>query len=135
MEAPRGEKRDHGRLIETPPRLPSDVGVVEDVFSPPRTCDTLPDRQTTIAHFNYAPTTKTTVVTTTTTTHISFPPLLLQPPKNLGDLDHKTYPLVHAPTPVAIKNFTFELNGKVSHFKESDTPEQSLVEVCTLLAN
>jgi len=83
----------------------------------------------TVGQFSLAPTTQTTVVTTTTTTTTSFPQLLMRPPRNLNELDPKEFPLAAVPTPSNLKRFCFDLNGKPTHFRETDDPEQSLREV------
>ena len=82
-----------------------------------------------VGQFSFAPTTQTTVVTTTTTTTTSFPQLLMRPPRNLNELDPKEFPLAAVPTPSNLKRFCFDMNGKPTHFREMDDPEQSLREV------
>lgn len=84
---------------------------------------------TTLAQLSYAPATQTTIVTTTTTTTTTFPPLVMKPPRNLGDRDPKLYPLASAATPPSIRNFTFDIDGRLGCFQEADNPEQSLTEV------
>ncbi|PUU77598.1 hypothetical protein B9Z19DRAFT_1128134 [Tuber borchii] len=87
----------------------------------------------TVGQFSLAPTTQTTVVTTTTTTTTSFPQLLMRPPRNLNELDPKEFPLAAVPTPSNLKRFCFDLNGKPTHFRETDDPEQSLRELDMLV--
>lgn len=82
-----------------------------------------------VGQFSFAPTTQTTVVTTTTTTTMSFPQLVMRPPRNLNELDPKEFPLAATPTPPNLKRLCFDLNGKRTHFRETDDPEQSLREV------
>ncbi|KAF2841957.1 WD40 repeat-like protein [Patellaria atrata CBS 101060] len=81
---------------------------------------------TTLAQLSYAPATKTTVVTTTTTTTTSFPPLIIQAPRNISERDPKLYPLASAPTPSVLQNICFDLNGRPVLLQESDGPQQSL---------
>ncbi|KAK9367363.1 WD40-repeat-containing domain protein [Lipomyces kononenkoae] len=102
-----------------------------------------------IGSYSLAPTTKTTVVstTTTTTTTTNFPPLVLNPPRRrrmLSDvasdantfetetLDPLVYPLADQPTPAALRSFSFELGGRVSHFSETNSAEP-LVELQQML--
>lgn len=84
---------------------------------------------TTVAQFSFAPTTQTTVVTTTTTTTTSFPQMVMKPPRNLNRLDPKEYPLASQPTPVSLKRFCFEVDGKPTNFREADDAEESIREV------
>jgi hypothetical protein len=84
-----------------------------------------------LGQLSYAPATQTTVVTTTTTTTTSFPPLILRAPKHLYDRDPKQYPLAASPTPAAIRDFTFDVNGKPACFREADDLEGSLQQVCS----
>ncbi|KAK9354795.1 WD40-repeat-containing domain protein [Lipomyces doorenjongii] len=103
-----------------------------------------------IGSYSLAPTTKTTVVstTTTTTTTTNFPPLVLNPPRRRkllsevrpdlhlfhGEvLDPLVYPLADQPTPAALRSFSFELGGRVSHFSESTNSAEPLVELQHLL--
>ncbi len=88
---------------------------------------------TTVGQFSYAPTTQTTVVTTTTTTTLTFPQLVMKPPRMLNELDPKEFPLAAVPTPAPLKRFCFDLNGKPTHFREEDNAEQSIREVCLAL--
>lgn len=82
-----------------------------------------------MAQFTFAPTSTRTVVTTTTTTTTTFPPLVFPPPRSLDDLDPRTHPLAQADTPSSLKNFVFNIDGRPTHFHESDDPERSLYDV------
>lgn len=80
------------------------------------------DSQGTLGQFSFGPATQTTVVTTTTTTTTKFPPLVMPNPQHATDLDPKHYPLAASPTPAALRNFGFSLDGKSVVFREaSDT--------------
>lgn len=91
-------------------------GLPQDVSG---TLPPLPPRST-LGRFSYAPATQTTVVTTTTTTTTSFPPLVLNGPRHLGDLDPKLYPLASSPTPPSLKKVCFELGGVPACFHEAE---------------
>lgn len=82
-----------------------------------------------LGQISYAPATQTTVVTTTTTTTTSFPPLLLKAPRHLYDRDLNSYPLAASSTPEAIKNFSFDINGKPICFEETEDIDGSLLQV------
>ncbi|KAF2089472.1 WD40 repeat-like protein [Saccharata proteae CBS 121410] len=83
---------------------------------------------TTLGQLSYAPTTQTTVVTTTTTTTTSFPPLLLNAPQQLHLRDPKLYPLACSPTPEFLKDFQFNIGGRLARFREADDAQQTLQE-------
>ncbi|KAF3905404.1 Beta-TrCP [Orbilia brochopaga] len=87
----------------------------------------------TIGQLSFVPTTRTTVVTTTTTTTTSFPPLVIKPPRSLGQLDAKEYPLAASPTPLALKRFCFDLDGHPTYFRESDDPNKTLINLQNLV--
>ncbi|KAK9478646.1 WD40-repeat-containing domain protein [Lipomyces japonicus] len=100
-----------------------------------------------VVSFGLAPSSKTTVVstTTTTTTTTTFPPLILHPPKQRVlkskelskpdstytdvPLDPRQYPLADQPTPQTLRNFTFEMGGKLSVFNETENLEQSILQL------
>jgi F-box and WD-40 domain protein CDC4 len=82
-----------------------------------------------IGQFSFAPATRTTVVTTTTTTTTNFPPLILNPPHSARDLNPKLYPLASYPTPSALRNFQFELDGQSVIFNEPEDTDTALHEV------
>lgn len=73
--------------------------------------------------------TQTKVVTTTTTTTTSFPPLLLNPPLHLHDMDPKQYPLAAAPTPASMKKFSFNVGGSRTTFEEADDSLMNIAQV------
>ncbi|KAJ5082942.1 hypothetical protein N7532_011985 [Penicillium argentinense] len=79
--------------------------------------------------FSFAPTTRTTVVTTTTTTTTSFPPLIIQPPRAIKDLDARQYPLAASPTPAALRNFNFKIGDKSIVFNEPEDIAGTAVEL------
>lgn len=81
-----------------------------------------------MAQFTFAPTSTKTVVTTTTTTTTTFPPLLFPPPRSLGDLEPRLYPLAQADTPAALRNFVFNIDGRPTFFQENEDPERSLYD-------
>ncbi|KAF2431640.1 WD40 repeat-like protein [Tothia fuscella] len=81
-----------------------------------------------LGQLSYAPATQTTVITTTTTTTTQFPPLILREPKNLSDRDPKKYPLAASPTPAALKDFCFDVDGMPAYFHEEEVVEDSLNE-------
>jgi hypothetical protein len=82
-----------------------------------------------MAQFTFAPTSTRTVVTTTTTTTTTFPPLVFPPPRSLDDLDPRMHPLAQADTPSSLRDFVFNIDGRATHFHESDDPERSLYDV------
>ncbi|KAL4779309.1 WD40-repeat-containing domain protein [Aspergillus varians] len=82
-----------------------------------------------IGQFSFAPATRTTVVTTTTTTTTTFPPLFIKPPRAIQDLDPKLYPLASSPTPSALKNIKFDLEGKSVIFNEPDDTTATIEEI------
>jgi F-box and WD-40 domain protein CDC4 len=82
-----------------------------------------------IGQFSFAPATRTTVVTTTTTTTTNFPPLILNPPRSAHELNPKLYPLASYPTPSALRNFQFELDGQSVVFNEPEDTDAVLHEV------
>lgn len=82
-----------------------------------------------IGQFSFAPATRTTVVTTTTTTTTNFPPLILNPPRSARELNPRLYPLASYPTPSALRNFQFELDGQSVVFNEPEDTDAALQEV------
>lgn len=81
-----------------------------------------------LAQFSFAPATKTTVVTTTTTTTTTFPPLIINAPRALRDLDPKQYPLASSPTPASLRNIKFQLGGKLVVLDEPEYSAGTLKE-------
>jgi F-box and WD-40 domain protein CDC4 len=86
---------------------------------------------TAIGQFSFAPTTRTTVVTTTTTTTTSFPPLTIQPPRAVKDLDARLYPLASSPTPSTLRNLKFKIGDKSIVFNEPEDTTSATAEVRT----
>jgi len=86
-----------------------------------------------IAQFTFAPTSTRTVVTTTTTTTTTFPPLVFPPPRLPEELDPRIHPLAHVETPPSLRDFVFSIDGRPTHFHESEDPQRSLYEVLSLL--
>lgn len=82
-----------------------------------------------IGQFSFAPTTRTTVVTTTTTTTTSFPPLTINPPRAVKDLDVRQYPLASSPTPAALRNLKFKIGEKSIIFNEPEDTINAAAEV------
>ena len=82
-----------------------------------------------IGQFTFAPTTRTTVVTTTTTTTTSFPPLTINPPRAVKDLDARQYPLASSPTPAALRNLKFKIGDKSIIFNEPEDTTNAAAEV------
>jgi len=111
---------------ENPPTLAADEGMSEGLRS---SSAASVQQYAALGQLSYAPATQTTVVTTTTTTTTSFPPLLLKAPRHLYDRDPKQYPLAAASTPDAIKNFSFDIDGKPICFQETDDLDGSLLQV------
>lgn len=83
----------------------------------------------TLGQFSYVPATQTTVVTTTTTTTTSFPPLQLNGPRHLADLDPQLYPLAASATPPMLKKITFDLGGTPVCFEEAENASRALEQV------
>lgn len=91
------------------------------------------DRQSpdyTLAQLTYAPTITETVVTTRTITTTSYPPFVLQGPRDLKHRDPKVYPLLHGPTPALLKKVRLEIGGKTAFFEETERPQEQLDQVC-----
>lgn len=84
---------------------------------------------TAIGQFSFAPTTRTTVVTTTTTTTTSFPPLTINPPRAVKDLDTRLYPLASSPTPAALRNIKFKIGDKSILFNEPEDATNATAQV------
>lgn len=82
-----------------------------------------------IGQFGFAPTTRTTVVTTTTTTTTSFPPLTINPPRAIKDLDARQYPLASSQTPAALRNLKFKIGDKSIIFNEPEDTTNTAAEV------
>jgi F-box and WD-40 domain protein CDC4 len=78
------------------------------------------DANALVGQFSFAPATQTTVVTTTTTTTTKFPPILMQQPRWLHDVDLKQYPLAGSPTPASLRKIQFQIGGKQTIFQEAD---------------
>jgi F-box and WD-40 domain protein CDC4 len=74
-------------------------------------------------------------VTTTTTTTTSFPPFVVNAPRNLKDRDPKQYPLAATPTPSSMKRFCFDIDGKAACFHEADDTEVALQDVSVISQN
>lgn len=87
-----------------------------------------------MGQFSFAPATRTTVVTTTTTTTTNFPPLIFNPPRSARELNPKLYPLASYPTPSALRNFKFELDGQSVVFNEPEDTDAALHEVSNVPA-
>jgi len=91
------------------------------------------DRQSpdyTLAQLTYAPTITETVVTTRTITTTSYPPFLLQGPRDLKHRDPKVYPLLNGPTPALLRKVRLEIGGKTAFFEETERPQEQLDQVC-----
>jgi F-box and WD-40 domain protein CDC4 len=82
-----------------------------------------------MGQFSFAPTTRTTVVTTTTTTTTSFPPLTINPPRAVKDLDARQYPLASSPTPATLRNLKFKIGDKAIVFNEPEDITNATAEV------
>lgn len=82
-----------------------------------------------IGQFTFAPATRTTVVTTTTTTTTSFPPLTINPPRAVKDLDARQYPLASSPTPAALRSLKFKIGNKSIIFNEPEDTTNAAAEV------
>ncbi|KAL8869408.1 MAG: hypothetical protein Q9174_004291 [Haloplaca sp. 1 TL-2023] len=81
-----------------------------------------------LAQFSLAPATQTTVITTTTTTTTNFPPIIIQGPRNLHDLDPVQYPLAGQRTPEPLRKVQFTVGGRTALFREAEDPVSSLNE-------
>lgn len=81
-----------------------------------------------LGQFSFAPATETTVVTTTTTTTTSFPPFLLNAPKNLKSRDPERFPLATSSTPDTIKHLRINVGGRNAIFEEAPNADQKLHE-------
>lgn len=88
-----------------------------------------PPPGTSLGQFSFAPATRTTVVTTTTTTTTNFPPLILNPPRSVQNLDPKQYPLASSPTPASLRNIKFEIGGQSVIFNEPEDTASALEQV------
>lgn len=88
------------------------------------------DPYATLGQLSIAPATQTTVVTTTTRTITSYPPLLLNAPRNLSERDSREYPLARAPAPQSIKRFRFPLGDAQACFEETNDVATSVQKVC-----
>ncbi|KAF2659960.1 WD repeat-containing protein pop1 [Lophiostoma macrostomum CBS 122681] len=78
------------------------------------------DPYSTLGQLSIAPATHTTVVTTTTTTTTSYPPILMNAPRNLKERDLKEYPLAHVPAPESIRRFFFSAGDTQACFEEAN---------------
>ncbi|KAJ5679813.1 hypothetical protein N7462_008057 [Penicillium macrosclerotiorum] len=88
-----------------------------------------PSSSHTFGQFAFAPTTRTTVVTTTTTTTTSFPPLIINPPRAIKDLDARQYPLAASATPASLRNLRFKVGDKSIVFNEPDDTTAAATEL------
>ncbi|KAF2704605.1 WD repeat-containing protein pop1 [Pleomassaria siparia CBS 279.74] len=91
------------------------------------------DPYATMGQLSMAPATKTTVVTTTTTTTMSYPPFVMNAPRNLSERDSKEYPLAHTQAPESIRKFFFDADGAQACFEEADNIADKLQQQETLL--
>jgi len=91
------------------------------------------DRQSpqyTLAQLTYAPTITETVVTTRTITTTSYPPFVVQGPRDLKERDSEVYPLLNGPTPSLLRKVRLEISGKTAFFEETERPQEQLNKVC-----
>jgi len=82
-----------------------------------------------VGQLSFSPATQTTVVTTTTTTTTSFPPFVLNAPRDLRTRDPEVYPLAAIPTPTWLKKVTFSLGGQTALFEEAGDAQHRMYEV------
>jgi len=82
-----------------------------------------------LAQLTYAPTITETVVTTRTITTTSYPPFVLQGPRNLQERDPEVYPLLKGPTPALLRKVRLEIGGKTAFFEETERPQEQLDQV------
>lgn len=135
LKASEGEMDDASLTqISTPPSTLARPGTSDGRLSARRPSDlhlqsTISSKDT-VGQFSYGPATQTTVVTTTTTTTTEFPPLMLRAPRNLNELDPKTYPLAASPTPNTIQKLVFQVDGKPTSFQEAEDTLQTIQKVC-----
>lgn len=108
---------------------PSTGQPLQSTTSQPMASTMPPPPHTTVGHFSYGPATQQTVVTTTTTTTVSFPPLLIRPPRDLDNRDVRQYPLAFSPTPNAMKRFCVDVGGRPTLYKEADDADAALKKV------
>ena len=87
------------------------------------------DPYVTMGQLSMAPATQTTVVTTTTTTTMSYPPFVMNAPRNLSERDSKEYPLAHAQAPESIRKFYFDAGGTQACFEEADNVADKMQQV------
>ena len=118
--------------MELDPYPPNDLSSPRTQHSMKKQSDVPP--ASVLGQFSFAPATQTTVVTTTTTTTTKFPPILMPPPRRIRHLDSKQYPLANTPTPLALRNLTFQVDGKKTNFTEADDATLALAQVCTSLS-
>jgi len=83
----------------------------------------------TIGQLSFVPAIQTTVVKTMTTTTTKFPPLHIRPPRHAHELDTKLYPLATVPTPAALRNISFTVDGRTARFREENDASLALEEV------
>ncbi len=76
-----------------------------------------------------APATQTTVITTTTTTTMSYPPFVMNAPRNLSERDSKEYPLAHTQAPESIRRFFFDAGGTQACFEEANDVVDKMQQV------
>lgn len=91
------------------------------------------DPYATIGQLSIAPATQTTVVTTTTTTTTSYPPILMNAPRNLKERDSKEYPLAHVPAPEPLRRFIFAAGETQACFEEANDAPGKMQEVCHIV--
>lgn len=82
-----------------------------------------------VGQVSFSPATQTTVVKTTTTTTVSFPPFVLNAPKDLADRDPEIFPLAAIPTPPCLKKLRFPVGSRIAQFEELDDAHQALRQV------
>lgn len=87
------------------------------------------DQYAALGQLSIAPATHTTVVTTTTTTTTSYPPILMNAPRNLKERDPKEYPLAHVRAPESIRRFCFSVGDAQAYFEEADDVVEKAQEV------
>jgi F-box and WD-40 domain protein CDC4 len=89
----------------------------------------LVDSYATLGQLSMAPATQTTVITTTTTTTMSYPPFVMNAPRNLSERDSKEYPLAHTQAPESIRRFFFDAGGTQACFEEANDVKDKMQQV------
>jgi F-box and WD-40 domain protein CDC4 len=87
------------------------------------------DNYATLGQLSMAPATQTTVITTTTTTTMSYPPFVMNAPRNLSERDSKEYPLAHTQAPESIRRFFFDAGGTQACFEEANDVVDKMQQV------